>query len=207
MIIELVGLPGSGKSTYAKKYVEKNKAINLMDKYLYNDSRIKQNMNKIKLVSYILLKKRKYCFDLYRIFLKIKFNSRVKKIKMLLYLYSVVGICQKARNQIVDRDIIIDEGVNQVIWGMLYNSRDSEVVILKLQKYLKDYFGDKIILLDIEKNILEERLLKRNSNGGAELNHDIKNDKSKLDYSYMLMEKVKKGIKEVDVTKSILESA
>ena len=52
MMIELIGLPGSGKSTYSKKYIEEYKMINLMDEYLYSDSRVKQNINKVKLVSY-----------------------------------------------------------------------------------------------------------------------------------------------------------
>lgn len=92
MMIELIGLPGSGKSTYSKKYIEEYKMINLMDEYLYSDSRVKQNINKVKLVSYLFNKKKKYCFALYKIFSKIEFSSLKKKLKMLLYLYSVVEI-------------------------------------------------------------------------------------------------------------------
>ena len=36
-MIELIGLPGSGKSTYSKKYIEEYKMINLMDEYFGND--------------------------------------------------------------------------------------------------------------------------------------------------------------------------
>ena len=182
MMIELIGLPGSGKSTYSKKYIEEYKMINLMDEYLYSDSRVKQNINKVKLVSYLFNKKKKYCFVLYKIFSKIEFSSLKKKLKMLLYLYSVVAICEKAKSEIYDNDIIIDEGVNQVIWGLLYNSEKSERAILDLQGYLKEYFGDEIIFLQINKKILEKRLLNRNGKGGAELNHDIKNNREKLTY-------------------------
>lgn len=189
MMIELIGLPGSGKSTYSKKYIEEYKMINLMDEYLYSDSRVKQNINKVKLVSYLFNKKKKYCFVLYKIFSKIEFSSLKKKLKMLLYLYSVVAICEKAKSEIYDNDIIIDEGVNQVIWGLLYNSEKSERAILDLQGYLKEYFGDEIIFLQINKKILEKRLLNRNGKGGAELNHDIKNNREKLNYAYTLMEK------------------
>ena len=200
MMIELIGLPGSGKSTYSKKYIEEYKMINLMDEYLYSDSRVKQNINKVKLVSYLFNKKKKYCFVLYKIFSKIEFSSLKKKLKMLLYLYSVVAICEKAKSEIYDNDIIIDEGVNQVIWGLLYNSEKSERAILDLQGYLKEYFGDEIIFLQINKKILEKRLLNRNGKGGAELNHDIKNNREKLNYAYTLMEKVKNGIEKNGVT-------
>ena len=57
MMIELIGLPGSGKSTYSKKYIEEYKMINLMDEYLYSDSRVKQNINKVKLVSCLIRKR------------------------------------------------------------------------------------------------------------------------------------------------------
>ena len=206
MMIELIGLPGSGKSTYSKKYIEEYKMINLMDEYLYSDSRVKQNINKVKLVSYLFNKKKKYCFVLYKIFSKIEFSSLKKKLKMLLYLYSVVAICEKAKSEIYDNDIIIDEGVNQVIWGLLYNSEKSERAILDLQGYLKEYFGDEIIFLNINKKILEKRLLNRNGKGGAELNHDIKNDREKLNYAYTLMEKVKNGIEKNGVTIKASES-
>lgn len=206
MMIELIGLPGSGKSTYSKKYIEEYKMINLMDEYLYSDSRVKQNINKVKLVSYLFNKKKKYCFALYKIFSKIEFSSLKKKLKMLLYLYSVVAICEKAKSEIYDNDIIIDEGVNQVIWGLLYNSEKSERAILDLQGYLKEYFGDEIIFLNINKKILEKRLLNRNGKGGAELNHDIKNDREKLNYAYTLMEKVKNGIEKNGVTINASES-
>lgn len=206
MMIELIGLPGSGKSTYSKKYIEEYKMINLMDEYLYSDSRVKQNINKVKLVSYLFNKKKKYCFALYKIFSKIEFSSLKKKLKMLLYLYSVVAICEKAKSEIYDNDIIIDEGVNQVIWGLLYNSEKSERAILDLQGYLKEYFGDEIIFLQINKKILEKRLLNRNGKGGAELNHDIKNDREKLNYAYTLMEKVKNGIEKNGVTIKASES-
>lgn len=205
-MIELIGLPGSGKSTYSKKYIEEYKMINLMDEYLYSDSRVKQNINKVKLVSYLFNKKKKYCFVLYKIFSKIEFSSLKKKLKMLLYLYSVVAICEKAKSEIYDNDIIIDEGVNQVIWGLLYNSEKSERAILDLQGYLKEYFGDEIIFLNINKKILEKRLLNRNGKGGAELNHDIKNDREKLNYAYTLMEKVKNGIEKNGVTINASES-
>lgn len=206
MMIELIGLPGSGKSTYSKKYIEEYKMINLMDEYLYSDSRVKQNINKVKLVSYLFNKKKKYCFVLYKIFSKIEFSSLKKKLKMLLYLYSVVAICEKAKSEIYDNDIIIDEGVNQVIWGLLYNSEKSERAILDLQGYLKEYFGDEIIFLQINKKILEKRLLNRNGKGGAELNHDIKNNREKLNYAYTLMEKVKNGIEKNGVTINASES-
>lgn len=206
MMIELIGLPGSGKSTYSKKYIEEYKMINLMDEYLYSDSRVKQNINKVKLVSYLFNKKKKYCFVLYKIFSKVEFSSLKKKLKMLLYLYSVVAICEKAKSEIYDNDIIIDEGVNQVIWGLLYNSEKSERAILDLQGYLKEYFGDEIIFLQINKKILEKRLLNRNGKGGAELNHDIKNNREKLNYAYTLMEKVKNGIEKNGVTINASES-
>lgn len=71
---------------------------------------------------------------------------------------------------------------------------------------MKEYFGDEIIFLNINKKILEKRLLNRNGKGGAELNHDIKNDREKLNYAYTLMEKVKNGIEKNGVTIKASES-
>ena len=50
-MIELLGLPGAGKTTYAKKKLDNY--TNILENNIYSDNRIRQNLNKI--VFYVFL--------------------------------------------------------------------------------------------------------------------------------------------------------
>lgn len=182
MFIELIGVPGCGKSTYVENYLKENDATNILLNELYSESRIKQNFNKLKLMMYFIKRYPLVYAKLMPYFMKIKFVSVTKKIKMLLYLFSVLGAIQKRKY--VSNDVIVDEGMNQVIWGILYNSGDSEKEVMDLHRQLMPYFGDKIIWLEVEKEEIKRRLGDRQGQGGAELKNDILDDESKLEEAY-----------------------
>ena len=204
MLVELVGVPGCGKSTYVANYLQTGKAINALDIYLYNKSRIAQNINKILLTIYFFIKQPQYFISLYKVFRNITFATKTKFLKMFLYLYSVCGAIIKTRNNSWCEEIIVDEGVNQVIWGILYNSSNSENIILHLQELLFPLIGDKIIYLEVDKEIIKKRLEERNKAGGAELRKDIKKDKTKLDYAYKCMSFVYGGIEKLGIKERVL---
>lgn len=184
MVLELMGVPGCGKSTYAVNYLCEHNAVNIMDIYLYSQSRVVQNINKIKLVWYMLFYHSAEFNRLLKCFLNVRFVSKTKQLKMMLYLYSVLGVIQKGKRKSDGRDIIIDEGINQVIWGILYNSRESEVEVLELHKQLIPYFAEKIVWLDVEKEVIKDRLVNRTTRGGAELKQDVLNNEDSIVEAY-----------------------
>jgi dephospho-CoA kinase len=200
MIVELIGVPGCGKTTYAKKYVQEHNAINALDNYLYDTFRVKQNLNKVFLMGYTLCRQPGYSLKVFKRFRKIRFPSKGKYLKMILYVYSVIGALLKAKLREKDCDIIIDEGVNQVIWGVLYNSIDSEVNVMNLQKLFLPYFADEIIWLDVDKTTINNRLKERTVKGGAELKQDIQKDESRLDLAYEYVEMIKSGIDQIGMS-------
>lgn len=190
MVVELLGTPGCGKSTYVKKIIATNNAVAPLEKYLYRKTRISQNFNKIRLTRYALIhhsaKSRKY----YKIFTKIKFKSFSKKVKMFLYLYSVLGAQWRGISFYPDQNIILDEGVNQVIWGFLYNEKNSKDIVWQLHELLVLEMGDKIIHCSVSREVLFDRLMKRNTNGGSELEHEVKDNRAALDKAYIYINEI-----------------
>ena len=99
MVIELLGTPSCGKSTFVNSVIKKTGAIAPLDMYLYNSSRIIQNCNKVRLSLFA------FCFyyDKARyynkVFNMIEFPSKTKKIKMWLYVFSVIGAIWKAKKK------------------------------------------------------------------------------------------------------------
>ena len=190
MIIELLGVPACGKSTYVKMYSMKNNVIAPLDMYLYNASRLKQNMNKIKLIIYAFLYKRYEFLKYNHLINKINFQSFNKRMKLWLYLFSILGAKWKAENRFPKHTIILDEGINQVIWGILYNEQDSIEAVWTLQKELLTEMGEKIVYLKVSESVLDKRLKSRRSNGGSELEHDIKKNTTILKKSIHLVDEI-----------------
>lgn len=193
MIIELLGVPGSGKSTFATKYVEKYDAVNPLLALLYNKSRIFQNINKLKLSFYFCFFNPKQFVCFFKKLNTIYFRSMTKRMKMYLYLFSILGVISISQKKYSNKEIVLDEGVNQVLWGIMYNSCNSNQKIMALQKDLLPYFGNQIYLLKIDRDTVKKRLLKRTERG-SELQKDIHENIKVLEQAFEHIKIIQKGI-------------
>lgn len=193
-MIELLGLPGAGKTTYAKKKL--SNYTNILENNIYSDNRIRQNLNKI--VFYVFFAARnpkRYLLGINRLN-NIHFNSRKTKIKMNLYLFMTLGLLDKYK----DKDVLIDEGLGQVLWAFYYNSKDSIEAINGIFDMFNEYCCDTVLFISAEKDEIKNRLLLRKNNGGSELQKDLLSDDKYLDFAIECMKRVlsmleKKGIK------------
>lgn len=193
-MIELLGLPGAGKTTYAKK--ELGDYTNILENNIYSDNRIRQNLNKI--VFYVFFAARnpkRYLLGINRLN-NIHFNSRKTKIKMNLYLFMTLGLLDKYK----DKDVLLDEGLGQVLWAFYYNSKDSIEAINGIFDMFNEYCCDTVLFISAEKDEIKNRLLLRKNNGGSELQKDLLSDDKYLDFAIECMKRVlsmleKKGIK------------
>lgn len=199
MIIELLGTPSCGKSTYVKEHCSSEKMILPLDLYLYSDSRIRQNLNKVTLALYAMFHCRRKYAKTNKLFSKIKFTSFTKKIKMWLYVFSVLGAKWKAEKKYAGDDLLFDEGVNQVVWGLLYNEKDSKEQVWALHHHLVPEMGDRIIHFIIDREVLYERLMNRNNSGGSELEHEVKTNPVVLDQSIGYIESIVEKLKLYDL--------
>ena len=91
---------------------------------------------------------------------------------MKLYLNSILYLIMNNNEE----DYILEEGVLQVLWAFCYNSNYSDESIKYYYDTLKEFFSNTIIYIKVDDNILIDRLLKRNTPGGSELEHDLKKD-------------------------------
>ena len=193
-MIELLGLPGAGKTTYAKEKL--GDYTNILENNIYSDNRIRQNLNKI--VFYVFFAARnpkRYLLGINRLN-NIHFNSRKTKIKMNLYLFMTLGLLDKYK----DKDVLIDEGLGQVLWAFYYNSKDSIEAINGIFDMFNEYCCDTVLFISAEKDEIKNRLLLRKNNGGSELQRDLLSDDKYLDFAIECMKRVlsmleKKGIK------------
>lgn len=198
MIIELFGLPGCGKTTYAKESL--NNKINILNTYIYSNSRIKRNINKLYLCVKMVVTNFNKFINLLKILSKINFKSLKLKLKMYQYVISYVSLIIIIQNKKYDNDVFFDEGILNVIWALAYNSQMSELQILELLKDFKEYIGDKIIFINTDKKIILNRLLNRDNIGGSELEHDIKNNKDSINNAKNIMDFI---YKQISVEKSV----
>lgn len=193
-MIELLGLPGAGKTTYAKKKLDDY--TNILENNIYSDNRIRQNLNKIVFyVFFVARNPKRYLLGINRLN-NIHFNSRKTKIKMNLYLFMTLGLLDKYK----DKDVLIDEGLGQVLWAFYYNSKDSIEAINGIFDMFNEYCCDTVLFISAEKDEIKNRLLLRKNNGGSELQKDLLSDDKYLDFAIKCMKQVlsmleKKGIK------------
>lgn len=193
-MIELLGLPGAGKTTYAKKKLDDY--TNILENNIYSDNRIRQNLNKIVFyVFFVTRNPKRYLLGINRLN-NIHFNSRKTKIKMNLYLFMTLGLLDKYK----DKDVLIDEGLGQVLWAFYYNSKDSIEAINGIFDMFNEYCCDTVLFISAEKDEIKNRLLLRKNNGGSELQKDLLSDDKYLDFAIKCMKQVlsmleKKGIK------------
>lgn len=196
MVIELIGIPGSGKTTFVNNILtENNHYINPLELELYSDSRIKQNINKIRIIITLACIDPTIIFKLIKLFNKIKFKSIKCKLKMFLYLFSIIGVYEQYKKNKPNYTLIFDEGISQVIWGILYNSSNSEKQVYELYDSLKSYIADEIWYIQTPKEVVKERLLNRTKPGGAELQKDIRHSDNMLEISVDLLEEILNVIK------------
>lgn len=193
-MIELLGLPGAGKTTYAKKKLATY--TNILENNIYSDNRIRQNLNKIVFyVAFVVRKPKYYLLGINKLN-KIHFNSVKIYIKMNLYLFMTLGLLEKYK----DKNVLIDEGLGQVLWAFYYNSKDSIEAINGIFDMFNEYCCDTVLFISAEKDEIKNRLLLRKNNGGSELQKDLLSDDKYLDFAIECMKRVlsmleKKGIK------------
>lgn len=187
MIIELFGLPGCGKSTFVKENLKKD-SINVGKKYIYSDSRLKRNINKMRLCFTLLFTNVKKFYKCLKIISKFKFNSLKLRIKMTQYLISNVSMIELVKRNEKDKNCFLDEGILNVIWALSYNSNISEKEIDGIILELEEYIGEKIIYINTDVDIILKRLLDRNNKGGSELEHDVKENTMHMERATKIME-------------------
>lgn len=193
-MIELLGLPGAGKTTYAKKKLATY--TNILENNIYSDNRIRQNLNKIVFyVAFVVRKPKYYLLGINKLN-KIHFNSVKIYIKMNLYLFMTLGLLEKYK----DKNVLIDEGLGQILWAFYYNSKDSIHEINGIFDLFHEYCCDTVLFISAEKNEIKNRLLLRRNNGGSELQKDLLVDDKCLDFAVACMNQVlsildEKGIK------------
>jgi len=177
--IELFGSPACGKSYFSSqvKYIN-----NYNEKFIYNDNRVVRNLNKIKLTFGLFLFNIKYFIRCLKFIISNKDKTSLKKrLKMFLYMTSIIRINIKANNK--NNTILFDEGIFQLLYGLAYNLNLSKKELKEFLNYFKDILPNEVIYLNVSDETLLKRLNERSSNGGSELEHDIKKDTKKLDYS------------------------
>lgn len=192
MRIELFGVPGSGKSTWMTNYSDLNGVVAPLELYLYNDSRIKRNLNKLFLCIYYFIRNRNQFLKFWIAINDLKFSSFKIKIKMFVYLISTVGAISKSEKF---DSIVIDEGVSQVLWGICYNTIDKNPNDLKnLITNLVPYFMNRLIFIKADKEVIYERLMQRSGRGGSEVQHDIVKNKALLEEGVWITEQILKVV-------------
>lgn len=176
-LVELFGLPGSGKSTFINS-IENQDFINLLDKKIYKSNRLFRNLKKILYSLKFINSNKKLNSLLLNEFRKIQFVNNKIKIKMMIYLFSylyLIDISNKDKKHIY----YFDEGILNVIWAIAYNSNAKYENCSNLLNLLKEYIADKVIYLDVSEELIYKRLKERMNVGGSELEHDIKKENYK----------------------------
>lgn len=202
MIYELFGVPGCGKSTYGRqKSLEVNDAIVPLDIFMPANSGMKRNLNRISLILYFIIKNPVKSLKVGGQFGKIKCKSFRGKIRMGIYLFFSLGAIEKINVKFNNKVCYLDEGINQVIWGLYYNTNTNEHSKVDiLYKSLYSYFGDEIIFLEEKKEVVYERLLARSSTGGASLRRDVVENIEALNKAYDIFYKMRDKIESIIIS-------
>ena len=186
-LTELFGLPGSGKSTWCSN----NLNFDSLNVSGFSKNRFFRNVQKILYYCVIKIRYRKEYKIVKSVLKHFNFNSLKAKIKMSLYIYSIFYLI--IANS--DKSYVLDEGLLQVLWGICYNSSFSDDSVSHYIEKLRKYFSDKIIHLNVNQDLIVERLLNRQNSGGSELEHDIMVNSKSLEYAKsieaMILEKLK----------------
>lgn len=181
-MIELLGLPACGKSTFSSAYRKTHSGvIDPLDENVMNDSRLIQNINKIvPILSFLFLDFTTFCRLLPTV-ISLNYASLFERAKMFVYLYSVLGLLAKTRKQSDTKYVMYNEGLCQTLSGIEYSTVKSQSGIEKIFRMCKRYLADTIIWFPIERDIVLERLKQRSVQGGSRLQHDVLSDDLYID--------------------------
>lgn len=174
--VELFGLPASGKSTYYKNNLS---FMNNLNCKIHLKSRIVRNIKKISYSFLLFIFYRniyKKCFEVLK---KFHFKNKKTNLKMYFYINSIAYLAVKNKKN----SYLLEEGLLQVLWALCYNSSYTESDIEFYLETLNDLLPNKVICIYFDDETILNRLLTRNSNGGSELEHEVKDDSNKIFYA------------------------
>ena len=178
-MIELLGLPGCGKTTYIKKHL--NGRLKNPLEIIYNKNHIIQNINKVFPILYFFFTHPVLSIKILHILQKIHYTTFFRRIKMFSYLFTTLGVIYLYKKKYNNEDLIIDEGINQVLIYIMYESHNSSLSINKLWTLLRSFMADTIIYIDVDTDIILDRLKKRIDNHGSEVKKDVENNSHAID--------------------------
>lgn len=172
IILDLNGLPGCGKSTYAGELYEILNNQNIECEFFNKNEYINGNNSKQKKIkSYIRLLIPKNFIYIVKLCLKSlktkKMYQRNMSVKDKIWKWLRVAIINDRVHNIAkkndDKIVIIDQGIVQDYVDYMLDKKIEENEIIKYEKIYKD-LKDRIIIvnLSIEKNISVSRIHKRN---------------------------------------------
>ncbi len=170
-MIELLGLPGCGKSTYIKSH-PMDESVNPSD-LIYNNNHWLQNINKIPLIFYLCLLHPALSAKITMNMAAINYTSFFRRIKMFTYLFSTLGAIEKTKRKYDFDKIRIDEGVNQVLAFVLYESIGAIKYIDRLWTLLTPFMAKEIVYFDVKHYTIKQRLLARSGRYGSEVQRDL----------------------------------
>lgn len=192
-MIELLGLPACGKSTFSATYKSKHpKVINPLEDAIMSGSRFRQNANKILPLLWFWLHCPRIAMSIFPVVVTMNYVNLYERVKMFVYLYTCLGLIQNSKRNSPTGKIIFDEGVCQTLWGVAYSIRDYKKPIGKLFDILTPLVADEIIWFPIDRDVVLERMKQRTGKGGAKLQRDILKDESHIDYAIECILYVKK---------------
>lgn len=185
--IELFGIPGCGKTTFAKEKLDNY--INLNKIYIYHDNRIIRNIKKIKIFFMVTIFNPKHLKKINTVIKSVKFHNLKNKIKMFLFLSTSIYLVEKAKQ--TNRALVLEEGMFVTLWAICYNSEYHKQFITNFFNTFNDLFLDEVIYFDIpEKTILERLKSRAKIKGGSELQHDIRNNAESLKRAILINKEI-----------------
>lgn len=130
--IELLGVPCSGKTYY----------LNGFKNIAYKKKQVEFGLNAAKLLNIFYGICRIIYFGGFLLLFEIFFYINTKRVLLLL-----------ERMGRVENSVIIDEGVMQALWGMIYATNDQRMTLKIISKLLKISFFSGIKIIYIQTNI------------------------------------------------------
>ncbi|QZY55340.1 AAA family ATPase [Crassaminicella profunda] len=203
LIIEFVGLPGSGKSTIVNQVVKKCREIEIDivqpgSEIINETSRVIRNIKKLNPSLKYLIDNQKQSYEFIKGIRKNNIKSIRDHYKMIYYYIFIASMIHKAK--VCPKINFLDEGMFQVLWAINFLSKDNNWTYL-LEKVVRyDLLPDIIFLVEADKEEVFDRLDKRNSGklvtnlkkGGSELERRL-NSKN-LNKAYGVYAEAKRNI-------------